>query len=67
VRTAEVASSVAAPTIALSLSLYVALYAALILAYVGVLKYMAEKPDEVLRIEVAEEAATPVGAITSPV
>jgi cytochrome d ubiquinol oxidase subunit I len=67
VRTSEVASTVAAPTIALSLSLYVALYAALILAYVGVLKYMAEKPEEVLRIEAAEEAATPLGAITSPV
>jgi len=67
IRTADVASNVAAPTIALSLSLYVALYLALIVAYVSVLKYLAEKPQEVLRTEAAEEAATPVGAITAPV
>jgi cytochrome d ubiquinol oxidase subunit I len=43
-RTAEVASNVPAPTIALTLAMYVALYLALIVAYVGVLKYMTEKP-----------------------
>ena len=43
-RTAEVASNVPAPTIALTLAMYVALYLALITAYVGVLKYMTEKP-----------------------
>ena len=42
-------------------------YAALIVAYVAVLKYMAEKPDQVLEIDTLEQAATPAGAITSPV
>ena len=45
IRTADVASATAAPLIALSLSLYLTLYLALIVAYVGVLKYMAGKPD----------------------
>jgi cytochrome d ubiquinol oxidase subunit I len=66
-RTAEVASQVAAPMIALTLALYVTVYLALMLAYVGVLKYMAEKPEEVLAIDAQEQAATPAGAITSPV
>lgn len=66
-RTAEVASQVAAPLIALTLALYVTVYLALMLAYVGVLKYMAEKPEEVLAIDAQEQAATPAGAITSPV
>jgi len=44
-RTADVASTVPAPMIALTLTLYVTVYLALIVAYVGVLKYMAEKPD----------------------
>ena len=34
--------------IALTLALYVTLYIALVIAYVAVLKYMAEKPEEVL-------------------
>ena len=46
VRTADVASNVAAPMIALTLTLYVTVYLALIVAYVSVLKYMAEKPEE---------------------
>ena len=46
VRTSEVASNVPSPMIALTLSMYLTLYAALIVAYVGVLKYMAEKPVE---------------------
>jgi len=46
VRTSEVASNVAAPTIALTLAGYVTLYLALIVAYVTVIKYMAEKPAE---------------------
>lgn len=66
-RTADVASHVAAPMIALTLALYVTVYLALIVAYVAVLKYMAEKPEEVLRVDAEELAATPVGAITSPV
>ena len=48
IRTAEVASNVAGPLIAPTLALYVTLYLALIVAYVAVLKYMAEKPEEVL-------------------
>jgi cytochrome d ubiquinol oxidase subunit I len=51
VRTADVASSVTAPTIALSLALYVTLYLALIAAYIGVLKYMAEKPEQAIEPE----------------
>ncbi|HSI58503.1 MAG TPA: cytochrome ubiquinol oxidase subunit I [Ideonella sp.] len=65
-RTADVASQVPAPMIALTLALYLTVYLALILAYVGVLKYMAEKPEEVLQIDAEEQAATPAGAITSP-
>jgi cytochrome d ubiquinol oxidase subunit I len=34
--------------IGLTLALYVTLYLALIVAYVAVLKYMAEKPEEAL-------------------
>jgi len=67
VRTAEVASNTAAPMIALTLALYVALYAALVVAYVAVLKYMAEKAEQVLADEAEERAATPPGAITPPV
>ncbi len=64
VRTADVASSVPAGTIAISLAMYVALYLGLIVAYVAVLKYMAEKPEEVLHDEAVDQAATPAGAIT---
>ncbi|MFM8900249.1 MAG: cytochrome ubiquinol oxidase subunit I [Burkholderiales bacterium] len=47
-KTADVASNVASPWIALTLTMYVTLYLALIVAYVGVLKYMAEKPVSLL-------------------
>ncbi|MGZ5891913.1 MAG: cytochrome ubiquinol oxidase subunit I [Caldimonas sp.] len=67
IRTADIASKVAAPTIALTLTLYVLLYIALVVAYVGVLKYMAEKPEEVLDVEASERAQQPVGIATSPV
>jgi cytochrome d ubiquinol oxidase subunit I len=40
----EVASRVPAPMIALTLALYVTVYLALIVAYVAVVKHMAEKP-----------------------
>ena len=43
-RTAEVASNVAPPMIAFTLALYIIVYIALIVSYVGVVKYMAEKP-----------------------
>ena len=46
-RTADVAATnVSSPMIGLSLAMYLALYLGLILAYVGVLKYMAEKPED---------------------
>jgi cytochrome d ubiquinol oxidase subunit I len=63
-RTADVASTVPSPLIALTLALYVTLYLALIVAYVAVLKYMAEKPEEVLAKEAEERKHTPVGAQT---
>jgi cytochrome d ubiquinol oxidase subunit I len=58
IRTAEVASNVPAPMIALTLALYVTVYLALVLAYVGVLKYMAEKPEQVLEAQVRDERAS---------
>ncbi|KQV78885.1 cytochrome ubiquinol oxidase subunit I [Rhizobacter sp. Root1221] len=67
VRTAEVVSKVPSSMIGLSLALYIALYLGLIVAYLAVLKYMAEKPEDVLQRDAVEQAATPAGAITSPV
>jgi cytochrome d ubiquinol oxidase subunit I len=67
IRTSEVASQVPAPMISVSLALYVTLYLALLVAYVAVLKYMAEKTEEVLQMDKIEQAVTPAGAITSPV
>jgi cytochrome bd ubiquinol oxidase subunit I len=68
IRTADVVSSVPSSSmIGLTLVLYLLLYFALIVAYVGVLKYMAEKPEEVLQFDTLERAVTPPGAATSPV
>ena len=67
IRTADVASKIAAPMIATTLGLYVTLYLALIVAYVAVLKHMAEKPEEVLSADARDQAATPAGIITPPV
>ncbi|HSV79829.1 MAG TPA: cytochrome ubiquinol oxidase subunit I [Ramlibacter sp.] len=47
-RTADVASTVPATMIALTFASYTAMYLALMLAYVAVIKYMAEKPGHVL-------------------
>ncbi|NRF69726.1 cytochrome ubiquinol oxidase subunit I [Aquincola sp. S2] len=47
-RTAEVASTQPAPHIALTLALYLTVYACLLVAYVAVLRYMAEKPEAAL-------------------
>ncbi|MFI4928777.1 MAG: cytochrome ubiquinol oxidase subunit I [Burkholderiales bacterium] len=58
-RTADVASTITAPLIGLTLTLYVVVYAALVLAYVGVLKYMAEKPEEATAGDDTERAPTP--------
>jgi cytochrome d ubiquinol oxidase subunit I len=56
-RTADVAATnVTSPMIGLSLAMYLALYLGLILAYVGVLKYMAEKPEDLIE----KDAPTPV-------
>jgi cytochrome d ubiquinol oxidase subunit I len=57
VRTADVASKVPSSMIGLTLALYVTMYLALIVAYVGVLKYMAEKPEEAL-------ASEPTGSVS---
>jgi cytochrome d ubiquinol oxidase subunit I len=54
----EVASRVPAPMIALTLALYVTVYLALIVAYVAVVKHMAEKPLDLP----AEPAPRPVPA-----
>jgi cytochrome d ubiquinol oxidase subunit I len=43
-RVEELASSVPSPMIALTLTLYVTVYLALLVAYIGVLRHMAEKP-----------------------
>ncbi|MEP7057756.1 MAG: cytochrome ubiquinol oxidase subunit I, partial [Caldimonas sp.] len=67
IRTAEVASKIAAPLIATTLALYVTVYAALIVAYMTVLKYMAEQPEKVIGDEEREQAAAPPGIITPPV
>jgi cytochrome d ubiquinol oxidase subunit I len=67
-RTADVVSKeVPSSMIGLTLALYILLYLALIVAYVTVLKYMAEKPEELLALDSVEQAVTPAGAITSPV
>ena len=64
-RTADVASTVPSGMIALTLTLYVLTYAALIVSYIAVLKYMAEKPEEVLATEADDRARTPPGAQTA--
>ncbi len=55
VRTADVASTVPSSLIGMTLAMYIALYLALIAAYVTVLKYMAEKPEEVLAPDAMEQ------------
>ncbi len=56
-RTADVAATtVPTPMIALSFALYLTLYVALIFAYVTVLKYMAEKPEDVVQQTALEQA-----------
>jgi cytochrome bd ubiquinol oxidase subunit I len=61
-RTADVASNVPAPMIALSLALYMTVYGALIVAYVAVLKYMAEKPVEMPAAPLGKGTLTDVTA-----
>jgi cytochrome d ubiquinol oxidase subunit I len=54
-RTADVVSTVPSSMIGLTLVMYVSLYLVLIVAYIGVLKYMAEKPEEVLALEARDQ------------
>jgi cytochrome bd ubiquinol oxidase subunit I len=61
-RTADMASSVPAPMIALSLALYVTTYLALVVAYIAVVKYMAEKPESALHAVPASDLNTPLVA-----
>jgi cytochrome d ubiquinol oxidase subunit I len=63
--TAEAASTVPSPMIALTLALYVTVYLALIVAYVGVVRYMAEKPESALLPD-ATTVVTAVGPIHPP-
>ena len=67
IRTADVVSAVPSAMIGLTLALYITLYLALIVAYVTVLKYMAEKPEEVLAEDARDQAGTPAGAMTTAV
>jgi cytochrome bd ubiquinol oxidase subunit I len=60
-RVDELASSVPSSMIALTLTLYVTVYLALIVAYVGVVKYMAEKPVD---MSVAPPRVLPPGLRT---
>jgi cytochrome d ubiquinol oxidase subunit I len=57
-RVDEVASTVPSPMIAFTLTLYVTVYLALIVAYVSVLRHMAEKP-----VAMPAPAAPPVRAL----
>jgi cytochrome bd ubiquinol oxidase subunit I len=67
IRTAEVAAPVPSGMVGFTLVLYITLYLALVLAYVSVLKYMAEKPEQVLQQEAIDQATTPAGAaMTTP-
>ena len=67
IRTADIVAQVPASNIALTLTLYVVLYVSLLVAYVTVLKYMAEKSEAVLETEAEERNRQPPGIATSPV
>ncbi|HKW82681.1 MAG TPA: cytochrome ubiquinol oxidase subunit I [Burkholderiaceae bacterium] len=62
IRTADITSRQPASMIGLTLALYITLYLALIVSYVGVLKYLAEKPEEALQADPADRAALPTAA-----
>ncbi|MBL8304228.1 MAG: cytochrome ubiquinol oxidase subunit I, partial [Ideonella sp.] len=62
VRTADVASTVPSSMIALTLAMYVTLYLALVVAYVAVIRYMAEQPAKVLADEATQRQAV-AGAV----
>ena len=54
-RTADVVSDVPSTMIATTLAMYITLYVALILAYVSVIKYMAEKPEQVTATDALDQ------------
>ena len=66
VRVADVASKVPSTMILATLVLYLLLYAALLVAYMAVLKYMAQKPDAVIEDTKRDERRTPAGASVAP-
>jgi cytochrome d ubiquinol oxidase subunit I len=66
IRTADITSKQPSSMIGLTLALYITLYLALIVSYVGVLKYMAEKPEEALQDDPADRSAIPTGAAAAP-
>ena len=66
-RTADVASAQPSSMIGLTLVLYVVLYLALIVAYVSVLKYMAEKTEEALEPGMAVLPPAPAGTTPTAV
>ena len=66
IRTADVVTKVPSSMIGLTLVLYVMLYVALIVAYLAVLKYMAEKPEEAIEVPAPQRAAH-VGTAAAPV
>jgi len=66
IRTADVASKVPAASIAFTLALYVTMYLALIVAYIAVLKYMAEQPETVSADEATPQDQQAVPGVGSP-
>jgi cytochrome d ubiquinol oxidase subunit I len=66
IRTADITSKQTSSMIGLTLALYVTLYLALIVSYVGVLKYLAEKPEEALEQDPGDQKAVPTGATGAP-
>ena len=61
-RTADIATTTPAPMIALTLALYVTLYLALLVAYVAVLRYMAEHAGETAKPAVPTQGTLNAGA-----
>ena len=66
IRTADVVAAVPPAMIGATLVLYVVLYLALIVAYVSVLKYMAEKPEAVLHIVLSHHGKLEHGSPVVP-
>jgi len=62
-RTSEVASNVPSPHIAFTLALYVTVYLALLVAYVSVIRHMAEKPVD-MPGAAAQTGTVPAGVRT---